>query len=281
MVWGHIILKPRSMSNLYLNGWLPGKSESSMWSRAHIHLRMLSWRRNLFFPYIFPCPQNLSFQYHYFEQGSRHFVDISGLTEHTRVQFYPPFQCRARIYLSEKHSFLLKQEILSQKPVPFPFVSYIPTADMNKTHMTALMCPDKPWIKAVCTCHFWSVDVHLIIKRVCRKRMEDIILPIMNGYDICRYLRYILQNLKDVMRECLEKTEELSLSSVAFPAIGAGGFSFPATEVAKVMFEEVLKFSSRKNLKSLQEVHFILHPKNKINIQVMLILSLKLILWQP
>ncbi|KAJ6665482.1 hypothetical protein lerEdw1_003323 [Lerista edwardsae] len=76
-----------------------------------------------------------------------------------------------------------------------------------------------------------------------------------------------VKKLREVMRKCLEKTEELSFSSVSFPAIGAGGFSFPAAEVAKAMFEEVLQFSSKKNLKYLQEVHFILHPKNKKNIE--------------
>ncbi|XP_033019276.1 protein mono-ADP-ribosyltransferase PARP14 [Lacerta agilis] len=77
-----------------------------------------------------------------------------------------------------------------------------------------------------------------------------------------------IQKLKDIVRECLEKTEQLSLSSVSFPALGTGGFSFPKSEVAKLMFEEVLQFSSRKNLKSLQEVRFLLHPNDKENKQV-------------
>ncbi|XP_053143016.1 protein mono-ADP-ribosyltransferase PARP14 [Hemicordylus capensis] len=79
-----------------------------------------------------------------------------------------------------------------------------------------------------------------------------------------------MQNLRKVVRECLEKTEELSLCSVSFPAIGAGGFSFPRFEVAKLMFEEALQFSSRKTLKSLQEVHFFLPPNNKENLQAFL-----------
>lgn len=90
----------------------------------------------------------------------------------------------------------------------------------------------------------------------------------MNGNDIWRYLLYILQTLREVMRNCLEKTEELSFRSVSFPAIGAGGFSFPGVEVAKAMFEEVLQFSNKKTFKSLQEVHFVLYPKNKKNIEV-------------
>ncbi|KAL8183202.1 UNVERIFIED_CONTAM: hypothetical protein K2H54_023067 [Gekko kuhli] len=76
-----------------------------------------------------------------------------------------------------------------------------------------------------------------------------------------------IQVLRDIVKECLEKTEALSLSSVSFPALGTGGFGFPKSEVAKLMFEEVLQFSSRKNLKSLQEVHFLLHPSDENNIK--------------
>ncbi|XP_054828835.1 protein mono-ADP-ribosyltransferase PARP14-like isoform X2 [Eublepharis macularius] len=73
--------------------------------------------------------------------------------------------------------------------------------------------------------------------------------------------------LRDIVKECLEKTEALSLSSISFPAIGTGGFGFPKSEVAKLMFEEVLQFSSRKNLRSLQEVHFLLHPSDVNNLK--------------
>ncbi|XP_062972727.1 protein mono-ADP-ribosyltransferase PARP14-like isoform X2 [Elgaria multicarinata webbii] len=76
-----------------------------------------------------------------------------------------------------------------------------------------------------------------------------------------------MQKLRDIVRECLEKTEELSLSSISFPAIGTGGFAFPKSEVAKLMFDEALQFSSAKNLKSLQEVHFLLHPNDNDNIK--------------
>ncbi|XP_077176452.1 protein mono-ADP-ribosyltransferase PARP14 [Paroedura picta] len=73
--------------------------------------------------------------------------------------------------------------------------------------------------------------------------------------------------LQDIVRECLEKTEALSLSSVAFPAIGTGGFGFPKSEVAKLMFEEVLQFGRRRNLKSLKEVQILLHPNDENNIK--------------
>nr|XP_056717390.1 protein mono-ADP-ribosyltransferase PARP14-like [Euleptes europaea] len=73
--------------------------------------------------------------------------------------------------------------------------------------------------------------------------------------------------LQDIVTECLEKAEALSLSSISFPAIGTGGFGFPKSAVAKLMFEEVLQFSSRKTLRSLQEVHFLLHPRDVDNIK--------------
>ncbi|XP_024071616.2 protein mono-ADP-ribosyltransferase PARP14 [Terrapene carolina triunguis] len=76
-----------------------------------------------------------------------------------------------------------------------------------------------------------------------------------------------MTNLEDIVKECLKKTEELSLHSITFPAIGTGGFGFPKPVVAKVMFDEVFKFSSNHNLTSLQEVHLLLHPRDTDNIQ--------------
>ncbi|XP_039179734.1 protein mono-ADP-ribosyltransferase PARP14-like isoform X2 [Crotalus tigris] len=73
--------------------------------------------------------------------------------------------------------------------------------------------------------------------------------------------------LQNIMRKCLERTEMLSLKSISFPAIGSGGFNFPNSEVAKCMFKEILTFSRKKNFKSLQKVHVLLHPKDKDNIK--------------
>lgn len=64
------------------------------------------------------------------------------------------------------------------------------------------------------------------------------------------------------------KAEEFGLKSIAFPAIGTGGFSFPHTAVSKLMFDEVFKFSRCQSRKTLQEVHFVLHPNDRQNIQV-------------
>jgi poly [ADP-ribose] polymerase 10/14/15 len=74
--------------------------------------------------------------------------------------------------------------------------------------------------------------------------------------------------MKNIIRDCLKTTENLSLQSIAFPAIGTGNLRFPKPEFAKLIISEVLKFSSRNQLKTLQEVQFLLHPKDHENIQV-------------
>ncbi|KAL1787588.1 poly [ADP-ribose] polymerase 14 [Sigmodon hispidus] len=76
-----------------------------------------------------------------------------------------------------------------------------------------------------------------------------------------------LKVMKNIIRECLRATEELSLQSIGFPAIGTGNLGFPKPEFAKLIISEVLKFSSSNHLKSLQEVQFLLHPKDQENIQ--------------
>ncbi|XP_052530868.1 protein mono-ADP-ribosyltransferase PARP14 isoform X1 [Tympanuchus pallidicinctus] len=76
-----------------------------------------------------------------------------------------------------------------------------------------------------------------------------------------------LKTLENIVNLCLMKTEELGLNSITFPAIGTGGFRFPKTVVSKLMFDEVFKFSSSHSRKTLQEVHFLLHPDDMYNIQ--------------
>uniref|UniRef100_A0A8C8SR85 Poly [ADP-ribose] polymerase n=1 Tax=Pelusios castaneus TaxID=367368 RepID=A0A8C8SR85_9SAUR len=73
--------------------------------------------------------------------------------------------------------------------------------------------------------------------------------------------------LSAIITECLQTTEKLSLKSITFPAIGTGNLGFPKPVVAKLMFDQVFKFSSKKTMKSLQEVHFLLHPNDTVNIQ--------------
>ncbi|XP_054032652.1 protein mono-ADP-ribosyltransferase PARP14 [Dryobates pubescens] len=76
------------------------------------------------------------------------------------------------------------------------------------------------------------------------------------------------KTLENIITSCLKETENLGLKSIAFPAIGTGGFGFPKAVVSKLMFDVVFKFSSSRTVKSLQEVHILLDPKDVDNIQV-------------
>ncbi|NXW32657.1 PAR15 polymerase, partial [Phaetusa simplex] len=80
-----------------------------------------------------------------------------------------------------------------------------------------------------------------------------------------------LKILEGIIYSCLKKTEELGLNSIAFPAIGTGGFGYPKTLVSELMFDMVFEFSSSHARKTLQEVHFLLSPKDPDNIQVVLL----------
>uniref|UniRef100_A0A8C3JQ27 Poly [ADP-ribose] polymerase n=1 Tax=Calidris pygmaea TaxID=425635 RepID=A0A8C3JQ27_9CHAR len=75
------------------------------------------------------------------------------------------------------------------------------------------------------------------------------------------------QVLGCVITKCLQTAEDLSLKSITFPAIGTGNLGFPKTVVAKLLFDKVLEFSSKNKVNSLEEVHFLLHPKDTANIQ--------------
>ncbi|XP_075821311.1 protein mono-ADP-ribosyltransferase PARP14-like isoform X6 [Microtus pennsylvanicus] len=76
-----------------------------------------------------------------------------------------------------------------------------------------------------------------------------------------------LKIMKNIIRDCLGTAEVLSLQSIGFPAIGTGNLGFPKPEFAKLIISEVLKFSSKNQLKTLQEVQFLLHPKDIENVQ--------------
>ncbi|CAN0224213.1 unnamed protein product [Bubo scandiacus] len=73
--------------------------------------------------------------------------------------------------------------------------------------------------------------------------------------------------LGNIITKCLEIAEELSLKSITFPAIGTGNLGFPRSVVAKLLFDKVFEFSRKNGVNSLEEVHFLLHPKDTANIQ--------------
>uniref|UniRef100_A0A8D2IST3 Poly [ADP-ribose] polymerase n=1 Tax=Varanus komodoensis TaxID=61221 RepID=A0A8D2IST3_VARKO len=87
------------------------------------------------------------------------------------------------------------------------------------------------------------------------------VLPLWSQHSGCKIL-------EGVIEECLKITEELSLNSITFPAIGTGNLDYPKYLVAKVMFDELFRFSQKKNPRSLQEVHLVLHQSNVNTIKV-------------
>lgn len=63
------------------------------------------------------------------------------------------------------------------------------------------------------------------------------------------------------MNECLQKCLKLNLTSISFPALGAGGIGIENYKVAQIMCEEVLKFAKHLPGKQLT-IKFVIFPKN-------------------
>ncbi|XP_070262430.1 protein mono-ADP-ribosyltransferase PARP14-like isoform X2 [Myotis yumanensis] len=76
-----------------------------------------------------------------------------------------------------------------------------------------------------------------------------------------------LKIMQDIIRKCLEITENMCLNTITFPAIGTGNLGFPKTVFAELIISEVFKFSSNNQPTALQEVCFLLHPSDHGNIQ--------------
>ncbi|XP_020841598.1 LOW QUALITY PROTEIN: protein mono-ADP-ribosyltransferase PARP14-like [Phascolarctos cinereus] len=73
--------------------------------------------------------------------------------------------------------------------------------------------------------------------------------------------------MEDIVRECLDTPEILSLTSVTFPAIGTGVATFPKTIFAELILSQVFKFSCTRPLKTLKEVHILLQATDIENIK--------------
>ncbi|XP_055965381.1 protein mono-ADP-ribosyltransferase PARP14-like [Sorex fumeus] len=106
------------------------------------------------------------------------------------------------------------------------------------------------------------------------------VLP-TKGYSLpCRFVLHVVapgwknhsanahKIMEEIIQECLELTESLSLRSIAFPAIGTGNLGFPKRIFAELILSEVAKFSNKNQVTTLQEVHFLLHPSDHESIQV-------------
>ncbi|XP_029700661.1 protein mono-ADP-ribosyltransferase PARP14-like isoform X3 [Takifugu rubripes] len=65
--------------------------------------------------------------------------------------------------------------------------------------------------------------------------------------------------LKGIFRDCLKKAEDSGMTSISFPSIGTGGLGFPKDLAAQMLYDEILKFSSKRQTKRLAEVTIILY----------------------
>ncbi|XP_074070757.1 protein mono-ADP-ribosyltransferase PARP14-like isoform X1 [Macrotis lagotis] len=74
--------------------------------------------------------------------------------------------------------------------------------------------------------------------------------------------------MEDIVRECLDTTELLSLTSITFPAIGTGSANFPKAIFAQLILSQIFKFSCARPLKTLKEVHILLKYNDIGNIKV-------------
>lgn len=67
------------------------------------------------------------------------------------------------------------------------------------------------------------------------------------------------QIMTNIIKKCLTTIEQRSFSSITFPMIGTGNLGFPKAIFAELILSAVLKFSSSAWLKTLREVHFLVH----------------------
>ncbi|XP_023611566.1 poly [ADP-ribose] polymerase 9 isoform X2 [Myotis lucifugus] len=68
--------------------------------------------------------------------------------------------------------------------------------------------------------------------------------------------------LKHAVNECLQKCLKLNLTSISFPALGAGGIGIEDNKVAQIMCEEVLKFAQHCPGKQLT-IKFVILSKDQ------------------
>ncbi|XP_053295537.1 poly(ADP-ribose) polymerase family member 14-related sequence 1 [Pleuronectes platessa] len=72
--------------------------------------------------------------------------------------------------------------------------------------------------------------------------------------------------LTAIFKDCLDKAEDTSLTSIALPAVGTGNLGFPRDLVASSMLSEISAFSMKKP-KHLKEVVIVLYPGDAKTIQ--------------
>ena len=78
---------------------------------------------------------------------------------------------------------------------------------------------------------------------------------------------FLLQILGEFITNSFKVVHEEEMTSIAFPAIGTGGLKIPLRFVAKVLIDELLKFSHQNPDTTLEDVRFILYFTDHLAIQ--------------
>ncbi|XP_013401660.1 poly [ADP-ribose] polymerase 14 isoform X2 [Lingula anatina] len=68
--------------------------------------------------------------------------------------------------------------------------------------------------------------------------------------------------LRKLVKTCLFTADKGNYTSIAIPAIGTGNLGFPKDVVARVMYEEIAKFSTSKPETTLREVRLVVYDKD-------------------
>ena len=81
------------------------------------------------------------------------------------------------------------------------------------------------------------------------------------------------QTLMDILQEAFVKASTKNCKSIAIPALGTGYLNYPATTVAKCMYDAVINWQSNKPKTQLKSFTFVLYSKNTEVMQVCIIVS--------
>ena len=71
-----------------------------------------------------------------------------------------------------------------------------------------------------------------------------------------------LQELRGIIKKCLNEVQKRKLVSIAIPALGTGNLGYPRDRVAAASFDEVLAFSKNNPGSTLKEVHLVVYDKD-------------------
>ncbi|XP_070569580.1 protein mono-ADP-ribosyltransferase PARP14-like [Ptychodera flava] len=68
--------------------------------------------------------------------------------------------------------------------------------------------------------------------------------------------------MRGVVKKCLEAADQANMTSIAIPAIGTGGLRYPIDITARIMYEEINKFSASKPKGSLTDIRVVVYGRN-------------------